>query len=138
MTGVWDETDTKGSNVCACLAVHGQDVAPADNQAIAEGDELAEAVLDDIAIEGESLFGGRCLSEGQELPLARHIVEGLVKALKVCLLGWDDSDVHGAQRSSSGAAEARRAEGIEKRSFSTVPWNEGLGRDWWQRQRGAN
>jgi len=31
-----------------------------------------------------------------------------------------------AQRSSSGAAEAHRAEGIEKRSFSTVPWNEGL------------
>ena len=32
-----------------------------------------------------------------------------------------------AQRSRSGAAEARRAEGIGKRSLPTVPWIEGLG-----------
>lgn len=97
MAGVGDEADAQDSNMCPCLAKRWQDIAPAKHCTVAQGDDLAKLVLDDVSKKSEGMLDGGSLCEGEVPLFAGDSVKGLVKAMEVGLCGWDDGDVHGAR-----------------------------------------
>lgn len=95
------ESDAECSNMGARLTVSRKHIAPADNDTILDGDDLAKIVCHDIPIERKRFLGWRGLEECEVSLFARHSVKNMAHAFEIRFSGGDDREAHGAQRMNS-------------------------------------